>query len=84
MENGKTAGAAINESELHNRFATAIAVFANSYLRLSRIGVGNGQGEAGAGKLVAFADCAQSQSETQASKQTGTGTEQGESKCCPK
>lgn len=48
-------------------FCRAIAVHANSYLRLSRSRAGKG-GE-GAGKRVAFADCAQSQSETQ----TGTG-----------
>lgn len=67
------AGAAINGSELHNRFATAIAVYANSYLRLSWEQGRNGSRsrKGAAGKLVAFADCAQSQSETQTGRQRG-------------
>lgn len=67
------AGAAINGSELHNRFAKAIAVYANSYLRLSwEQGRSRSRSRKGAaGKLVAFADCAQSQSETQTGRQRG-------------
>lgn len=65
------AGAAINGSELHNRFATAIAVYANSYLRLSWEQGRNGSRKGAAGKLVAFADCAQSLSETQTGRQRG-------------